>query len=301
MTAAQSMGVGKPYEHEGVHVISCYRGRTHISDLVRNADVVISHANDSMHSASLVEAHDTPHVRMAHGAGHRVDGADLLVFNGEALRAVTPHATPSIVIHPPVAAAEYRTRRRDPNAITLLNCSRDKGVQTAWRLAEQFPDRRFLGVRGHTGSQVAPRARNFEQIPATPDPRQVYAQTRILLMPSLYESYGRAGVEAMCSGIPVIAHPTPGLLEALGDAGIFHDRDDVDAWAETVRRLDDPTEYRNASMAAFKRAADLDPTHDLQRFADAVEAVAAHEEVAAHDPSGRRDAMEAQAGTAGGP
>src|SRR5678815_5651953 len=127
---------------------------------------------------------------------------------------------------------------------------------------------------------------------------KVYARTRILLMPSAYETWGRVGVEAMCSGIPVIAHPTPGLTEALGDAGFFDDRDDVDAWAKTVRRLDDPAEYRKASRAAFKRAAELDPTSDLARFADVVEAVAAHEEVAPDDPSGPRDALEAQAGTA---
>lgn len=298
VTAAQCVGRMRAYEHEGVTVVSSLRGRSHILELVRRADVVISHANDAHGIMAAVEATDTPHVRMAHGAGSRVNGADLLIFNSEALRAATPHDGASIVIHPPVHPDEYRTRRRDPDAITLMNCSRDKGVHTAWRLAELFPERTFLGVKGHTGQQVVPRAPNFEQIPATPDPRTVYARTRILLMPSAYETWGRVGVEAMCSGIPVIAHPTPGLTEALGDAGFFHDRDDVDAWAKTVRRLDDPAEYRKASRAAFKRAAELDPTSDLARFADVVEAVAAHEEVAPDDPSGPRDALEAQAGTA---
>ncbi|MFI1769152.1 glycosyltransferase family 4 protein [Streptomyces sp. NPDC020800] len=58
----------------------------------------------------------------------------------------------------------------------------------------------------------------------------VYSRSRVMLMPSLYESWGRVAVEAFASGIPVIAHPTPGLVESLGEAGIFAYRDDLNAW-----------------------------------------------------------------------
>jgi glycosyltransferase involved in cell wall biosynthesis len=56
----------------------------------------------------------------------------------------------------------------------------------------------------------------------------------VLMVPSVHESYGMAAVEALASGIPVIAHPTPGLREALGDAGTFVDRADVRVWVAAV-------------------------------------------------------------------
>ena len=90
---------------------------------------------------------------------------------------------------------------------------------------------------------------------------------------------GAAGIGlaeiARKSGIPVIAHPTPGLQESLGGAGIFVDRGDIDGWVEAIRRLDDPDEYRQASQRALARVAQLNPQASLDRFAKEVEALCA--------------------------
>jgi glycosyltransferase involved in cell wall biosynthesis len=101
----------------------------------------------------------------------------------------------------------------------------------------------------------------------------VYARTRILLMPSEYESWGRAGVEAMASGIPVIASPTPGLKESLGKAGVFVNRGNRDGWQAAIERLDDPAAYAAASSAALRRSKQLDPRVDLARWCEAIEAL----------------------------
>jgi hypothetical protein len=69
-------------------------------------------------------------------------------------------------------------------------------------------------------------------------------------MPSSYESWGRVAIEAACSGIPTIAHPTDGLLEALGPAGIFVDRRKTRQWQAELERLDDPDQYAKASVAS---------------------------------------------------
>jgi glycosyltransferase involved in cell wall biosynthesis len=101
----------------------------------------------------------------------------------------------------------------------------------------------------------------------------VYAQTRILLMPSDYESWGRVGVEAMASGIPVVAHPTPGLTESLGDAGTFVHRDDTAGWVKAIRSLRSPKNFSAASKAAKARVEQLNTHRDLQTWVAAIENV----------------------------
>ncbi|MBQ1163612.1 glycosyltransferase, partial [Streptomyces sp. A73] len=83
------------------------------------------------------------------------------------------------------------------------------------------------------------------QVPGEEMAERVYGRTRVLLMPRSYESWGRAGCEALASGIPVEAHPTPGLCESLGEAGVYVDRNDLDGYEAVLRKLlEDPAEYR---------------------------------------------------------
>jgi hypothetical protein len=84
--------------------------------------------------------------------------------------------------------------------------------------------------------------------------RDICARTRIAIVLSRHETSGRVCIEAGLSGIPTIAHPSEGVLEALGTAGPFADRDDIDAWAACVRRLDDPETYRSRSVVVRARA-----------------------------------------------
>jgi len=121
----------------------------------------------------------------------------------------------------------------------------------------------------------------------------VLARTRVLLVPSSYESWGRAAVEAMAAGIPVVASPTPGLVEALGaDWPFFAPHTNLDAWERALVELDDPVRYAEASSAALARAeqldglgrSDLDTWDVLCRRAarTTVERMAAHDPFRAH-------------------
>jgi hypothetical protein len=56
------------------------------------------------------------------------------------------------------------------------------------------------------------------------------------------------------NGIPTIANPTPGLVENLGTRGLFVDRENIGGWVDEIRRLDDPTNYAEASVYATGRA-----------------------------------------------
>ena len=164
------------------------------------------------------------------------------------------------------------------NAITLVNHNAHKGAHVLFGLAERMPERRFLAVEGGHGEQVPipKHLTNVERVPQNPDMRPVWRNTRLVLMPSVYESYGLVSVEAGVSGIPVLAHPTPGLQEALGGAGFWCDRDDLQAYADTIEWLDDDAMYRHASGMAKAnsemKAAESDRaleelTRHVERFA----------------------------------
>lgn len=248
---------------------------------IKNAHVVVTHLDAADHTRRIAARRGAPVVYLVHNdfavstRRELSDPPELTVFNSRHLAESLRDLTTGIVVHPPVDPDEYRVEATGDH-VTLINLMRDKGAAVFWKLAVDLQDVPFLGVRGGYGRQeIHGELPNVTIMDHTPQIRPVYAQTKILLMPSSYESWGRVGVEAMASGIPVIAHPTPGLTEALGDAGIFVDRDDLNGWASTIRTLlDDDEAYAKASSAARQRALDLEPADDLARFCDAVEALA---------------------------
>lgn len=172
----------------------------------------------------------------------------------------------SIVCPPPIRVEDWKVKH-DGDALTLVNLTEEKGAHTFDQLARYLPDRHFVGVRGGYGHQVSLWRPNVTILDQTPNMRDVvYARTRILLMPGLLETWGLVGVEAMCSGTVVIAHPAAGPKEALGDAAIYADRDDLDAWIDAIEMLDDPKVYKRWSRKAATRAEQLAKSDTVARF-----------------------------------
>ena len=133
-------------------------------------------------------------------------------------------------------------------------------------MSRVFPQVGFLGITGGHGEQITwGHSSNVEIIPQTSDMRNdVWSRTRILLVPSVYESYGMVAAEAMASGIPVIAHPTPGLQECIAGGGMFARRDAPASWVLKLRELmASGAAWQAASDRALHRSAQLDPTPEL--------------------------------------
>lgn len=235
-------------------------------DLLNWSNIVITHLDKTPQVTQAV-GQRRPLVHLVHNhvqlAAHGVTPthAQLVVANSQWIRRAIKWPAPDdeIVVPPPVRPARYAGWRGDK--ITLVNLCKAKGSETFWALAERMPDREFLGVVGGYYRQEVPESTppNVTVMPHTPDITEAYTQTRVLLCPSKYESWGRVGIEAAASGIPTIAAPTPGLKESLGEAGIFVDPSDIDGWVDAIRALDSSKTYARHSEMALKRSAELDP------------------------------------------
>jgi glycosyltransferase involved in cell wall biosynthesis len=275
---------GPASDFQGVRVHP-FSGKGDPFRFLPSADLIVTHLENTPRATVLGHMNDIPVVHVLHNTFEPSKqwasrpGVSLIVANSEWMRddyaawfAATERAMPGcVVVRPPVDAAEYRTTRGD--MVTMVNLFENKGAAVFWRIADALPDVKFLAVRGGYGEQVIPDVvpPNVELVPNTPHMRDdVYARTRILLMPSDYESWGRVGVEAMASGIPVVAHATPGLRESLGFAGIFADRDNPQSFVDAIRALDDKTTYTRAAEAALRRSSQLDPATDLRLWEESL-------------------------------
>ena len=271
---------GDPYELDGVRVWP-RTGRTDPYKFLADADLVLSHSDSGSQASTLAQMCGRPLALVVHNTRTATEltlrrhPAALLVFNSRHMQdRFASIGRRSVLVRPPVHAADYATNPGD--RVTLINLSRDKGAEVFWSLAERLPQRKFLGVVGGYGDQIVHDLPNVEVLDHVPHDRmrdEVYARTQVLLMPSLHESWGRTGIEAMASGIPVLASPTDGLCESLGAAGVFADVADVDGWERQLVALLDRRRWHAASRRARAHVTGLDPAAELQAWCDAVEDV----------------------------
>jgi glycosyltransferase involved in cell wall biosynthesis len=162
-------------------------------------------------------------------------------------------------------------------------------ARIAAELARRRPDIPLLVVEGRgksswldrTGLDIAGLG-NVYVMANTPDPRDFYQVSRLLLIPSLWrESFARVAAEALINGIPVLASLRGGLPETLEQAGILFDvpekytpetrlvpsAEEMAPWIDTIIRLwDDATFYEQERRRCLAAAEAWRPERLLPRF-----------------------------------
>lgn len=241
-------------------------------ELVRWCDVIFTHLDFTRIAVSLAKRYKKYVAHLVHNdkqlAYNRVfdtGSASLAIANSEWIKKTVKRGIPSTVVNPPTKPERYSVKTTK-EYITLINMNEAKGGKLFWELARIMPDRQFLGVKGAYGEQIEfdRKLDNVTILDNTPEIQDIYAKTNILLVPSHYESWGRVAIEASCSGIPVIASPTPGLQESLGESGIFANPNSVADWVEAIRSLDDEKLYKKKSKQVKDRSVQLANNFDIQ-------------------------------------
>jgi glycosyltransferase involved in cell wall biosynthesis len=287
------------YVRNGVHI----KPRGAFEKIRKHADLIYSHPDLGTIGYIAAGLQRAPYVGVVHNIGtanswHLVNHTpDLVVWNSESTQA-HHKGEGGVVVRSPLRVKDHAAKTTG-DAITLVNLIEAKGVDLFYELAATAPDDwNFLGVKGGYGFQKTPPPKKRTPPPpskAAGTPKKngtptiigpvahdqmatkVWSKTKVLLMPSAEESWGRVGVEALCSGIPVVAHPTPGLVESLGDSGIFVDRDDTEAWQYALKELmTNDKAYAAASKKAKARAKALESITktDLQLLVTTLEQLA---------------------------
>lgn len=285
-----------PYHFDGVHVM----GPSPNVDQYRWADVLITHLDFTQLTVAMGEIVKKPVVNVIHNdipynSIINAQRNNYVVYNSEWIRNKLVYKWPSMVLNPP-CDVDYYNVNGDPyenEYITLISLNENKGGNVLYEVARRMPDRKFLGVKGSYDAQIEQEVPNVTILPNTPDIREVYKKTRILLMPSRYESWGRTATEAMASGIPVICAPTPGLKENCGDAGLYtperaplkddksgNDVEDdepiVQAIIKQINKLDRRNFYDAVSQRCRERANELNPEKQLIELNEFLKAIVAN-------------------------
>lgn len=151
------------------------------------------------------------------------------------------HAIRAEVLYP---AIDPRLLPVDPRArpefITGVCGARYKGAQIFLELARRFPAERFL-LAGAVQEDVRAQCADLSNVTLSGmlSTRVLLRRSRIVLVPSQWqEPFGRIAVEAMASGIPVLASATGGLCEIVGATALaVHGFRRPLAWARALEHL----------------------------------------------------------------
>jgi len=185
-----------------------------------------------------------------------------ILYNSQASKSISPFTNNAMVLRPPQTLKRTVEDANKNRYITLINYSKKKGGKLLKKLALAMPTYKFMVVGGGYDEQIKqPECVLIRQ--NTKDISKIYEESRIVLMPSEYESWGMVASEAITNGIPVIASDCFGLKENLGSAGIFCELE-VESWIKAIKLLDNELIYKRKQEQALIRANELKEQNEME-------------------------------------
>lgn len=231
------------------------------NEAVEWCDVIFTQLLGSSFAYNKSNQHKKPMVFIAHNTskGYMLNKDTRVVYNSQTLANMRLFPDHKSTVRTPLVPPASPT---NGTKIALINCNLNKGAELFNQLASELPYQ-FLGIKGGYGEQILSGAVEYVENSPTVD----WSDIKLLLVPSDTESWSQVASEAIMRGIPVITTPLAGVRENLSYAGIYIDRNDVQAWKVAIGWLMDcETTYRKQSEMCLKRAGEFD--NNLDGFND---------------------------------
>ena len=180
--------------------------------------------------------------------------------------------TKIITVRDPVDHTKYIVDPKNivPTYITLIGDPPNiKGHTIFIEVAKRCPDLKFLLVTKTKYTDLPDNiilsgyVKGIENLK-----EQIYSKTKVLLMPSYQEAFGRVVIEATASGIPCIISTYPGLSEATFNMSNYIDVEDIDGWVKELERV--LGDYDNEIIKANKIKDRFDYDRDLSEVRDEI-------------------------------
>lgn len=248
-------------EYEGIEMRDIDAGRIAIES--KTADWIFSQFQWCPYAAEMAKRFNKQallffHTKTAYSSLNASTNVHIC-YNSQYMKEQINYRHPYVIVFPPVVESKVKAKKKEPKYVTLINCGRNKGGDFMIQLANQLPDVDFMGVEGGYSEQIMDlESENIQYVHKTNNMKLVYGQTKILIVPSAYESWGRVIHEAMINGIPVIATPNKGVMECGGDAVVYLDRLMLKPWInEITKLLNDSGYYQERAKKGLKRAKEL--------------------------------------------
>jgi glycosyltransferase involved in cell wall biosynthesis len=231
------------------------------------AQVVTVHDLTVVHEPGAVDPRRRRYALLAHRAAARRAHAVIAVSQATAddvhARWGVPVSRIVVARHGPGQEPETR-RPRAPAATHLLYVGDDEPRKNLGLLLAGYALYRADAGDAALPLVLAGRTEARGQgirVVARPDAEELaalHARAALLVHPSLHEGFGLVALEALSSGVPLLAARTAGVQEVCGDAAVYVDGRDPHALARELGRLvADPALRRDLTERGRRRAAEF--------------------------------------------
>lgn len=283
-------------------------------ELIRSKpDVIMTQLTWSDRVIELANISKIPVIHFVRSVGGNLDLSDkspyrveIIISNSEVTQRFIKETwgRESVIIYPIIDPEQFQAKTFKARYITIINPLKVKGGDIFKEIAKSLPNKEFLAVKGWTHlkdkegenwdmKKMQEMADAFKDLPHIPEEvdfsdqknikvvgpfenmKAIYGQTKILVVPSLWEeTFGRVVVEAMLNGIPVIASNKGNLSHTVGEGGIIiQEVENINSWIKSIKFLNNSANYRIYQKKAKKSAQRFNPELEVDKIQELLEKI----------------------------